>query len=96
MLHGGSWVGFGTCEVNRVLSTPTCMAYGAAFLPPKHFNFAQPKEWPKWICKFECFRDASTLDEKIKQKQVSSYGERSSGYCMILPAHRSRTEVVYD
>ena len=32
----------------------------------------RPEEWPKWICKFERFRDASDLDEKSKQKHVSS------------------------
>ena len=47
------------------------MASRSAFLPPEHFNFARPKEWPKWICKFERFRDAADLDEKSKQKQVS-------------------------
>ena len=44
----------------------------SAFLPPEHFNFARPEEWPKWICKFERFRDATDLDERSEQKQVSS------------------------
>ena len=48
------------------------MASELAFLPPENFNLARREEWPKWICKFECFRDASDLDEKSEQKQVSS------------------------
>ena len=47
------------------------MASGLAFLPPKHFNFARLEEWPRLICKLEHFREASDLDEKSKQKQVS-------------------------
>ena len=48
------------------------MALGSVFLPPEHFNFTQLEEWPKWICNFERFMDASDLDEKSEQKQVSS------------------------
>ena len=48
------------------------MALRSAFLPSEHFNFARSEEWLKWICKFERFRDASDLDEKGEQKQVSS------------------------
>ena len=42
-----------------------------AFLPPEHFNFVRPKEWPKWICKFERFMD--DLDQKSERKHVSSF-----------------------
>ena len=48
------------------------MALQLAFLPPEHFKFARPEEWPKWICKFERIRDAYNLDEKCEQKHVSS------------------------
>ena len=48
------------------------MASWSVFLPPEHFNVARPEEWPKRICKFKRFRDASDLDEKSEQKQVSS------------------------
>ena len=36
------------------------------------FNFARLEEWSKWIRKFERFRDASDLDGKSEQNQVSS------------------------
>ena len=31
-----------------------------------------PEGWPSWIRRFEQFREASELDEKSKQKEVSS------------------------
>ena len=48
------------------------MASGSTFLPPEHFNFARPEEWPKWIYNFKRLKDATDLDEKSEQKQVSS------------------------
>ena len=49
------------------------MASGSVFLPPEQFNFARPEVWPKWICRLKRFRDASDLDERSEQKQVSSF-----------------------
>ena len=45
--------------------------------PPEQFNFNQPNEWPKWICLFERFRDASGLSEKDEVHQVNTLV-----YCM--------------
>ena len=45
--------------------------------PLEQFNFNQPDEWPKWIHRFECFRDASGLSEKDEVHQVNTLV-----YCM--------------
>ena len=45
--------------------------------PPEQFNFNQPDEWPKWIRRFERFRDASGLSEKDEVHQVNTLV-----YCM--------------
>ena len=39
---------------------------------PENFNFNRPKEWPRWICKFEHFRQASGLYSKDDAKQVNT------------------------
>ena len=40
---------------------------------PENFNnFNRPEEWPHWICKFECFRQASILSEKEEVNQVNA------------------------
>ena len=39
---------------------------------PKPFNFATPEEWPKWIQRFERFRQASGLNEKSSANQVNT------------------------
>ena len=39
--------------------------------PPEGFNFSQPKEWPKWIRRFERFRSAAGLTEKDEEVQVN-------------------------
>ena len=39
--------------------------------PPESFNFSQPKEWPKWIRRFERFRSAAGLTEKDEEVQVN-------------------------
>ena len=48
------------------------MAQASGFELPKRFNFSKPEGWPSWIRRFERFREASDLDEKSKQKYVSS------------------------
>ncbi len=40
--------------------------------PPEAFNFAKPEEWPKWIRRFERFRQASDLSSKQEESQVST------------------------
>ena len=36
------------------------------------FDFANPEEWPKWLRRFERFRQASGLTEKSEQVQVNT------------------------
>ena len=40
--------------------------------PPQRFNFSQPEEWPKWIRRFEQFRQASGLNTKGQESQVNT------------------------
>ena len=40
--------------------------------PPKNFNFSQPEEWPKWIWRFQRFRQASRLSDKSSENQVNT------------------------
>ena len=40
--------------------------------PPETFNFARPEEWPKWIRRFERFRQASDLSSKTEESQVNT------------------------
>ena len=40
--------------------------------PPERFNFSQPEEWPKWIRRFERFRQASGLNTKGQESQVNT------------------------
>ena len=40
--------------------------------PPQRFNFSQPEEWPKWIRRFERFRQASGLNTKGQESQVNT------------------------
>ena len=39
---------------------------------PEPFNFANPEEWPKWLRRFERFRQASGLAEKSEEAQVNT------------------------
>jgi len=45
--------------------------------PPNQFNFSQPDKWPKWICRFKRFREASRLNTKEEVSQINT-----SMYCM--------------
>ena len=40
--------------------------------PPQFFNFALPDEWPRWIRRFERFREASGLKGKEQASQVNT------------------------
>lgn len=40
--------------------------------PPEPFDFRAPKEWPKWIRRFERFRQASQLAKADQESQVST------------------------
>ena len=50
----------------------TGIASRSAFQPPELFTFSKPEGWPKWIRRFERFRDASGLDGKEEAKQIST------------------------
>ena len=39
---------------------------------PENFNFNRPEDWPRWVRKFERFRQASGLSEKEEASQVNS------------------------
>lgn len=38
----------------------------------ENFDFAKPDEWPRWIRRFERFRQASDLVSKSEEVQVST------------------------
>ena len=40
--------------------------------PPEAFEFSKPDSWPKWIRRFERFRQASGLDTKGQESQVNT------------------------
>lgn len=40
--------------------------------PPENFNFQRPKDWVKWIKRFERFRSASGLIYKSQESQVNT------------------------
>ena len=40
--------------------------------PPAPFNFSRTDEWPRWIRRFERFRQASGLVEKSEENQVNT------------------------
>ena len=39
---------------------------------PEPFDFSNPEEWPKWLRRFERFRQASGLTEKLEKVQVNT------------------------
>ena len=56
-------------EGNQATATVVA-AYQIA--PPERFNFSRPEEWPRWIQRFERFRQASGLCEKSQEIQVNT------------------------
>ena len=48
------------------------MAANYQVSPPERFNFTQPREWPKWIRRFERFRKATELATKDNEVQVKT------------------------
>ena len=40
--------------------------------PPENFSFTRPEEWPRWIKRFERYRQASGLSEKAELSQVNA------------------------
>ena len=48
------------------------MAQASGYQLPEGFTVSKPEGWPSWTRRFERFREASDLNEKSEQKQVSS------------------------
>ena len=40
--------------------------------PPEAFDFATPEEWPRWIHRFERFREALGLIADAETSQIST------------------------
>ena len=40
--------------------------------PPEAFDFSKPDSWPRWIRRFEHFRQASGLETKGQESQVNT------------------------
>ena len=40
--------------------------------PPEQFHFSRPDDWPKWIHRFDRFREASKLAAKSEECQVNT------------------------
>ena len=59
------WFGRRTPTYNKVMAT-------FQVTPPENFSFPHPEEWPKWICRFERFRQVSGLDAKEEETRVSN------------------------
>ena len=41
--------------------------------PPEPFNFRTPDDWPRWLRRFEQFREAASLTEDSDKKQVNTF-----------------------
>jgi len=63
--------------------------------PPEQFNFTQPDKWPKWIRRFERFRETSGLDRKAKSNQVNTLlycmGDKADDILCSLNGGRKET-----
>ena len=40
--------------------------------PPEPFNFSSPQDWPRWIRRYERFRQASDLHRKSNESQINN------------------------
>ena len=38
--------------------------------PPEQFRFSKPDDWPKWIRRFDRFREASELAAKSEKRHI--------------------------
>ena len=54
----------------RVAITRVMASYQIA--PPERFDISKPDEWPKWLRRFERFRQASGLIDKDEESQVNT------------------------
>ena len=64
-----------------MVSEVGCNGHISSCYTPGPFNFAKPEEWPKWLKRFERFRQASELCKKTEESQVNtllySMGEKA-------------------
>ena len=54
------------------MATPTVATSTYQIFQPESFDFVNPEEWPKWLRRFERFRQASGLAEKSQEAQVNT------------------------
>ena len=47
--------------------------------PPEAFEFSKPDSWPKWIRRFERFRQASGLDTTERTRESSKHAHLYHG-----------------
>lgn len=62
-------------EYNHSRDRPRCILHGVRVMnlqPLTPFSFAKSEDWPKWRGRFEQYCEASGLDEKGEQRQVST------------------------
>ena len=45
---------------------------GFQLVPPESFSFSSPEEWPRWIRRYERFRQSSDLHRKSNETQVNN------------------------
>ena len=66
--------------------------------PPDMFTFAQPDNWPRWICRFERFRQASGLQSKSEESQINTliYTIRDQADNILLSFRLSNEDKKYD
>ena len=43
-----------------------------AITPPEQFKFSCPHDWPKWIRRFDRFRETSELATKSEERQINT------------------------
>ena len=72
MLHGGSGVGIEKYSAQGSL-LPLAAMVNYQLSSPDPFTFSKPKEWPKLIKRFECFRIVSGLDMKSHEMQINTH-----------------------
>ena len=72
MLAAANYMVTGVGNWITLLSFTDLIHYMAAYQVSilNQFDFSQPNDWPKWICRFERFRCTSGLTDKAETVQV--------------------------
>ncbi len=68
-------------EIEQDFKEPRIFMIATAFqfVPPAPFDFKNAEDWPKWIRRFERYREASGLDNEAEATQVTTLI-----YCFIV------------